>query len=228
LPLKFPLFCEAVAKPLPVTVTCAVEVVVPLGTYRTAMVQVLPVVGVSTVVEVQVPPVIEKVPGPTVLVIVGLAEKLNEPAFAPVAVLVTVMVPFFVVVFGATVVNSGLGAENVRVASLVVVGDVTVKFTEPLVPFGVVTVTVLVPVAAVEAIVKVASTTVLLTAPMPLTVIPLPDTVTAYAPVRFVPLRATFTIVGCVAVPCAPEFGLIEVSVGPAEVLRPAWVSTAP
>ena len=85
----------------------------------------------------------------------------------------------------------------------------TVKFTVLLVPPGVVTLTVLVETVAVPEIVKVAVTVVELTTVMLLTLMPVPDTVTADVPVRFVPLSVTGT-----TVPRCPVFGLIEIRVG--------------
>jgi len=51
---------------------------------------------------------------------------------------------------------------------------------------------------------------VLFTTVRPLTVTPVPDTVTAVAPVRLVPVRVTGTLA-----PCVPIEGAIVVSVGP-------------
>lgn len=94
-------------------------------------------------------------------------------------------------------------------------GAVTVNVTVLVVPSGVVTLTVLVVVAAVEAMVKTATTWESLTTPMSLTVTPVPDTLIADAPVRCVPLSVTFTNVGFVGeLPRRPEFGMIEVRVG--------------
>jgi hypothetical protein len=83
-----------------------------------------------------------------------------------------------------------------------------------LVPPGVVTLTFLAVSAALPAIVKVAVTVVALTTAILLTVMPPPVTVTAVAPVRFVPVRVT---VG--APPWLPVTGEIEVSVGGAVVV---------
>ena len=99
-------------------------------------------------------------------------------------------------------------------------GAVTVKVTGLLTPPGVETVTFLAVVAAVTAIVNVAVTEVALTGTRLLTVIPAPDTLTAKAPVRFVPVRVTGT-----TVPRRPVLGEMEVSVGAAAVLMN---STAP
>jgi len=84
-----------------------------------------------------------------------------------------------------------------------------------VVPSGVVTFTVLRPVVAVGAIVNVAVTLVELTTVRPLTVIPVPETLIAVAPVRFAPVRVTGT-----AVPRMPAFGLIEVRLGPAVMVK--------
>jgi len=85
---------------------------------------------------------------------------------------------------------------------------------------GVVTLTVLALSVALPVIVNVA-VTVVLVAVIPLTVTPVPDTFTAVAPVRLVPVSVTGT-----AVPRAPEVGAINVSVGTATAA--AWNSTAP
>jgi hypothetical protein len=59
--LKFAEVWVAVAMPVPVMVTLAVDAVVVVGTYLTRMVQLVP--GFRTVLDVQVPPGwIEKVP----------------------------------------------------------------------------------------------------------------------------------------------------------------------
>src|SRR5580704_15117917 len=138
--------------PVPAIVTCAVDVAVPDGTYRTRIVQLDVATGLMTKPDTQVPPVIEKVPMPAVLVIVGAAVRVSGPAFAPVAVLVTVMVPFFVVVLAVPVVNAGVGPANAAVAPK------TVNVTALEVPLGVVTVTLWAPSPAVRATVKVAVT----------------------------------------------------------------------
>jgi hypothetical protein len=71
------------------------------------------------------------------------------------------------------------------------VGDTTVKVTALLVPPGVVTVTFLSFRLALPEIVNVAVTVVSFTTVTPLTVMPFPDTCTAVAPVRFVPVSVT-------------------------------------
>ena len=100
--------------------------------------------------DTQVPPAgIEKVPVPVFLVIVGAAVRVSGPAVAPVAVLVTVMVPFFVVALAVVVVK--VGVVNVAVAPNTVKGSALLAPTA-----SVVTVTFLKPSAAPLAIAKVA------------------------------------------------------------------------
>jgi len=103
----------------------------------------------------------------------------------------------------------------------VTVPTFTVNVTVLLVPAGVVTLTVLAERVAVFEIVKVVVTVVELTVKAP-TVIPVPDTFTDVAPVRFVPVKVTGTMV-----PRAPDVGAIEVSVG-GPVATPPVNSTAP
>jgi hypothetical protein len=88
-------------------------------------------------------------------------------------------------------------------------GPTTVNVTLPLVPPGVVTLTVLAESVAVPEIVKFALTVVAFTTVRPLTVIPVPETLIALAPVRLVPVRVTGTVP-----PRVPVVGLIEVRVG--------------
>src|SRR5882672_2605585 len=98
----------------------------------------------------------------------------------------------------------------------------TVNVTVLLVPPGVVTLTVLAPSVALAVMVKVVVTVVEVEVKAP-AVTPLPpDTVTAVAPVRFVPVKVTGT-----SVPRAPDVGAIEVSVGGPVVIPPVN-STAP
>jgi hypothetical protein len=85
----------------------------------------------------------------------------------------------------------------------------TVNVTVLLVPPGVVTLTVLAERAAVAEIVKFAVTEVSLTTVMAPTVMPVPDTLIADVPVRFVPVRVTATVL-----PRCPVLGEIEVRVG--------------
>lgn len=115
-----------------VRVICAVDVPVPDGTYCTITVQLPP--ALTTRPDTQVPPVIEKVPAPAVFVMVGAAVKLSGPAFDPVAVLLTVMVPLLVVVLDGVVVSTGAGPANATVA------PVTRNVTALVVPSGVATV----------------------------------------------------------------------------------------
>jgi hypothetical protein len=110
---------------------------------------------------------------------------------------------------------------------------VTVNVTVLVFPTESVRETVLLPVVeAVDEIVKVATTVVALTLPMPLTVMPLPDTFTVEVPVRFVPVKVTFTVV-----PSAAEVvqggtdGVpkqIDVRVVVRLLLKLPWYSTAP
>ncbi len=189
--------------PVPAIETCAVAVAVDVpGAYRTKIVQLAP--GATTLPDTQVPPTgIEKVPPalPT-FVIVGAAVRVSGPAVAPVAVLVTVMVPFLVLV--PPVFKAGVGPVNVAVAPN------TVKGSELLAEAAaVVTVTFLAESPAFLAIVKVAVTVVSFTTVILLTVTLPPGTVIAVAPVRWLPLRVTGTLV-----PRTPVLGVIEVSTG--------------
>ena len=111
--MKLALVCVPVPTfPDIVTFAVAVAVDVP-GAYRTVIVQLPP--AATTVPEAQVPPVIEKVPPakPT-LPIVGFAVSVSD-RFAPVGLL-TVIVPFFVVVLAGVDVNTGVGALIVTAA----------------------------------------------------------------------------------------------------------------
>ena len=76
-------------------------------------------------------------------------------------------------------------------------------------PLGVATVTFLAVSPALAVIVKVAVTVVEFTTTKLLTLMPLPDTLTAIAPVRLLPVRVTLT-----ALPRAPVLGATEASVG--------------
>ena len=78
-----------------------------------------------------------------------------------------------------------------------------------LVPPGVVMLTVLAVSAAVDEMVKVAVALVGLVTERPLTVTPVPETVTLLAPVRLVPVKVTVTLV-----PWRPVVGAIVVKVG--------------
>ena len=129
---------------------------------------------------------------------------MNGPALAPVAVLVTVTVPLCARALPVT--SDGLGAEIVSVAPRtrkLMLGD----------PAGVLTVTVLSPVPAFDAMVNVAVTLVSLTALKFDTLTPPPATVTDVAPVRVVPVKVTFT-----CVPRDAEAGLMDVSAAPRTV----------
>jgi hypothetical protein len=121
-------------------------------------------------------------------------------AVAPVTKLVPVSVtdtlPPCAPLFGLTVVSVGAGG-------------LTVNGCPPLVPPVVVTVMLLVPVAAVDTIVKVAVICVELATVTPLTVIPLLPGFTVAPVTKLVPVSVTGTLV-----PCAPLFGLTVVSVG--------------
>jgi len=115
-------------------VTFAVDDAVVVGTYRTLIVQLAP--GLTTAPETQVPPAtIEKVPVPDCLAIVGAAVIVRGAAFAPAAVLLTVIVPFFVVKSAVAVVSAGVGPANAAVPPC------TVNVTLLLVPLAVVTLT---------------------------------------------------------------------------------------
>jgi hypothetical protein len=143
----------------------------------------------------------------TVTPLAGAAMLTVDPAMKLVPVRVTET---------AVPRRPALGAIEVSVGAG---GATTVKVTGLVAPAGVVTVTFLAVSVAVGAIVKVAVTVVALTAVTPLTVMPPPDTVTAVAPVRSVPVIVTGTMV-----PCAPVGGAIEVT---APTPLP-WNSTAP
>jgi hypothetical protein len=86
----------------------------------------------------------------------------------------------------------------------------TVKPTVPLVPADVVTDTSRLPVAAPAAILRVAVIRVAFTTTTPDAVTPAPLTAKAAPLTKFVPVSATG-----IAVPCVPEEGVMEVSVGP-------------
>ena len=137
----------------------------------------------------QVPPMIEKVPGPKSFAMAGAAVKANGAALAPEAVLVTVTKPLWVAPLPFTSV--GLTGEYPRVA------PVTWNVTPLLVPPGVVTVTVLDVCNAILAITQDALTVVAVGVPVmvQVTLPATPDTFTAVAPVRLVPVRVTETVV---------------------------------
>lgn len=170
------------------------------------IVQLLP--GFTTRPDTQVPPVIENVPVPVALVIVGAAVRVSGPEAA--AALLTVRVPFFVVRSAAPVVRAGVGPANETVAPVTV--NVTgIAVVPAAVPIGVVTVTFLVVSPAPRAIAQDAFTVVAVVT-IPVHVM-LPPMFTAVAPARPVPLRVTGTMV-----PRTPLVGVIEVSVGPTTV----------
>ena len=181
--------------------TYAVDCVVVLGTYWTMMVHVEP--GLTTFPEAQVPPVIENVPfaAPAVVVIVGAAVSVIGAAEVPVAEFMTVTVPIFVVRLFPF--NPGDGPDQFTVAPC------TVNATELVVPFGVTTAMLRLPVPAVPAMVSVAVACVALTTVRPLAVAPVPETVTAVAPVRPLPVRVMGT-----AVPRKPAVGATVVNDG--------------
>jgi len=137
------------------------------------------------------------------------------------AVICTGAVPLLVIVTTLVTGARSVGIVKARVrtpamvASVPLVAEVkvtvptfTVNVTVLLVPAGVVTLTVLAERVAVFEIVKVVVTVVEVTVKAP-TVIPVPDTFTAVAPVRFVPVKVTGTMV-----PRVPDVGAIEVIVG--------------
>jgi hypothetical protein len=141
----------------------------------------------------------------------GAAVSVNGPVAA--VALCNVNVPVFVAVVAGVVVNAGVGPVNVKVAA------VTVKFTPPTAPAGVVTVTARADSGAVPLMTKFAVTSEALVLVM-VAVTP-PPAVTAVAPDRLVPVIVTATVV-----PRAPLLGAIDVSVVPVVVVLAA--STAP
>jgi hypothetical protein len=184
-----------------VTLYAAFDVLV--GMYCTRIVQLLP--GLITAPFTQLPPGwMEKVPVPVPLALVneGTAVSVSGPAVAPLAVLLTVTVPFFVVRPPPLMF---VGTVNETVA------PTTVNATVLLVPPGlVVTLTVLAPSAAPTVITQLALTVVEVEPLVMLQVTPVPDTVTAVAPVKPVPVRVTGT-----TAPRDPVVGAIEVRAGP-------------
>lgn len=162
--------------------------------------------GLTTAPETQVPPAgIEKVPFPVpVLAMVGFAVRVSDPV--AVAELATVMVPVFVAVVPGVVVSAGL--VKATVAPVTVNAPVRLLVT----PIGVVTVTFLAVRVAPAVMAQFALTAVAVEV-IPVQVMPLPEKVTAVAPVRFVPASATATVV-----PRVPVTGAMLVSVGPCTV----------
>jgi hypothetical protein len=210
---------DAVAIPDPVTVTVALAVAVVVGTYDTLIVQLLP--GLRRKPLTQVPPAgLENVPAVLALVTVGVA--LNENAPVAVAALVTVIVPVFVVVLPGVVTNAGEGAvattgPSVSVAPRTV--NVVAGAETGVVPIGVTAVTFLEPSAAAGVIVQFAVTVVVPVTTKPEQVTPVPDTLTAVAPVRFAPVRVMATVL-----PRTPDDGTTNWSVGPTTVKAPVRV----
>ena len=95
--------------------TCAVDIKDPVvgGAYCTITVQFAP--GLRTVPDAQVPPVTVKAPVPDARLTAGAAVKVSGPAFGPVAVLLTVTVPVFVVPLAVVVVKAGVGPANTAI-----------------------------------------------------------------------------------------------------------------
>ena len=155
----------------------------------------------------QVPPDwIEKVPFPEPPFVpsVGFAVNVKAPAVVPVAVLLTVMVAFLVVV--PPLFIAGDGALKARVA------PVTVKLTPvAAAPPGPVTLIVCVPSPAFRPIVIVTVSEVpsAFTVGVP-NVMPVPEEVTPVTPVRLEPLKVAVKLVA----PRSPVFGLIVDIVG--------------
>jgi len=102
------------------------------------------------------------------------------------------------------------GAMDVRLAPRTVKGTVLVG------PSGVVTPIVRAPVVAVAAIAQFAVKVVVVGIPDMVQVTPVPDTVTAVAAARSVPVSVTGTVV-----PSTPLTGATEASDGPARVVKP-------
>ena len=148
-------------------------------------------------------------PVPETCAIVGAAVRVNGPAVGPVAVLLTVMVAFLVVV--KPVFMAGDGAENATVADNT--WNVTGLGVPLAVPPGVDTVTVLAVVPAAAVITQLAFTVIAVGAPVIVQVTPVPDTLTAVTPAKPLPVIVTGTVV-----PRTPVFGLIEVSDGASTV----------
>jgi hypothetical protein len=156
-----------------------------------------PVVALDAIVQVALTEVAVGVP----LITQVTPVPLTFTAVAPVRLVpvrVTAGAVPCVPELGAIEVSVGAGADEFTVNVLVL-----------LVPLGVVTLTVWAPVVALDAIVQVAWTVVAVGVPVITQVTPVPLTFTAVAPVRLVPVRVTAG-----AVPCVPDVGAIEVSVG--------------
>jgi hypothetical protein len=162
------------------------------------------------------------------LMVVALA-TVNEVTVTPVPLTVTAVAPVRLVPVKTTgmllvVVANVAEAGAIRVS----VGATTVKFTVLVIPSGVVTVSVLTPAAAVSATEQLAFMLVIVGIPEMAQVTPVPDTVTAEALARSVPVRATGTVV-----PTRPVAGVTEVRDGPASTAKgttpvvPLGVTTA-
>ena len=171
--------------------------VVPIGVLTPMF--LIPVVAVLdtfrvTVIVVEFTTV--KVPAAAVTPPLSPVSPVAPVKFAPVIVTGTARVPV-----------AGCVAEFGLIE--VMVAPSTVNGTVLLVPPAVVMLTVLAVSAAVAEMVKFAVAVVGLSTVRPLTVTPPPLTVTALAPVRFVPVKVTGT-----TVPRTPVGGAIEVNVG--------------
>ena len=136
---------------------------------------------------------------------------VTPPPATATAVLARPLVKLVPVSVTATVLLRAptLGAIEVSVGA----AAFTVKVVLLLVPTGVVTVTFLVFCAAALDIARVAAILVEFSTVKLLTVTPVPDTVTAVAPFRLVPVRITGTLLFL-----TPVLGALEVKVGAALV----------
>ena len=215
--MKLALVILAVAMPVPVMVTFAVAVAVGVvvdGVYCTMIVQLPP--GATAAPLTQVPPVFAKVPpaAPT-FVTVGVAVRVRGPV--AVAALVTVIVPVSTAVLAVVGASVGEGAEIATAAPVTVNGIVFVF------PIGVARPRFRIPSVAPFGITRFAVTEVGLTTVRPVAVIPDPPRpFTPVAPVRLVPVKVTGTVE-----PRAPEFGAIDVRVGPCTVNGSALLAAA-
>lgn len=213
MPLKLDPFNGLACAPLFGSDTCAVDVQVAVavvvhvagGVYCTVIVQLPP--GLTTVPDAQLPPVIVKLPVPAVCTTLGAAVSVSGAAFAPVAVLLTVIVPLRAPVT-VPVTSDGVGVKEVGA----IVVPITVNARPLLVPPGVVvTVVFLTPSAAGEATFTTAFTWVSEITWKLATVTLRPATVTAVVLLRAPPVSVT----AMPLVPRTPEFGLIELRNGP-------------
>jgi hypothetical protein len=155
------------------------------------------VVELASIANVVLTVVAVAVIAPTVIPVPPTFTDVAPVRFVPVRVIARLAV------FSAPV----LGVIVVTVGGF---GLITVKTTAPLVPFGVVTLTLCMPTAvALEPMANVAVTVVAVD-DIPLTTIPPPpSTLTAVAPVRLLPVSVTDTVVPKLAVA-----GVIVVSAG--------------